>query len=354
MLEELQEHALYQISNLEEDEEETVLDLLSCVVSFCSPLEKSKFEKLTRRYIEKNLSQTSLGAMYKILYHLKPSDVLVCNTFWDKCFDVTVRNGSKENLAKNTLMLCSKYIHFTQDIGHKYRYEKFEETLVDVLVNEMNTLESDTFFRIASFIIAFSKDSSLDEKLLDELVQMSPLFNVYDMLNISKGMHIALQHKYNSTAHNGIWKRFQALNNTLNRSISQEIQGDTRLPLVNICLRSFVTRKCSVDDDLFGKMLQHFVAQSHEFNSHIVKDLSFYLQINSYLRADVVDKMAEYVVGSDERLLGTTVEKVLQLCYFLGYSPTNSDHFLEVVSKIILRYIFLNISFSVNLIDRLY
>lgn len=335
MLEKIQKSASSRLSDIEESEHdlETTLDLLSCVVSFSSPLQRPKFEKLALNYIE-NLSPPSLSSMYKILYHIKSENVKLYNKFWEKALEQVQTETSHDKLSK-LLNLCHKYMHFYTDITNRYRYYGFEKEIIQLLLNKLNGFDGlvkNKFSRIAAFVVAYNNDLDV-LRMITEKISNIRHFSSVDYLNISKGLQIAMDNAKNPD----VQKYFNRIADVLNESITNEIsiKKNRELQNLNTLARGFAFRKGN-DSNVFNLIIDSFVENENGFSSHIIRDLSYFLQINSCLVPSLVEKMSDYVVRNGESILGNTVDKLLNLCYLTGYVPRN-ERFLDVASEIIAR-----------------
>ncbi|GLV37150.1 uncharacterized protein CBL_02020 [Carabus blaptoides fortunei] len=342
MLEEIQKHASKLLQKMEgeiDSSVETILDLLSCIVSFSSPLQRPRFEKLAKRYIENNLTPLSLSALYKILYHIKSSDTELCNIFWDRLLQC-VQNDTPTDILPSLISICHKYMHFSQDIGTRYRYYKFENTIIKMLLTELdiNLLSyiPSKFARIASFIIAYSNDIETAENTLQRLIDMSHRFNSGDCLIVSKGLQFALENiKFRKD--NDVMKLLNSLTESLDKCIVKEMKQNNDLPNINILLRGYMIRKGNMNHELFLKLIKQYDVNSEIFSSNIAKDLAFALQRNNCFVPESIDLLTNYVIKKKEAVLGNIAEKVLSLCYKHGYTSKNNDEFLTVASKLIIR-----------------
>lgn len=346
MLGEIQKHASKLLQKMEgeiDSSVEIILDLLSCIVSFSSPLQRPRFEKLAKRYIENNLTPLSLSALYKILYHIKSSDTELCNMFWDRSLQCA-ESDTPTDALQNLLSICHKYMHFSQDIGTRYRYYKFENTIIRMLLKELdNNILShipSKFARIASFIIAYSNDIETVEDTVQRLIDMSHRFNSSDCLIVSKGLQFASENiKFRKDT--DLKKLFDSLAETLDKCTLKEMKQNNDLPNINILLRGYIIRKGNMNDELFLKLIKHYDVNPEIFSSNIAKDLAFALQRNNCFMPESIDVLTNYVIKKKETVLGNIAEKVLNLCYTHGYTPKNNDEFLSIASKLIIRYVFI-------------
>lgn len=343
MLDEIQESASNRLSQIEESETkiDLVLDLLSCIVSFSSPLQRPKFENLARKYLSSSLTPPSLTAIYKILYHIKTSDIKLCNNFWDRSLELIEKESSDNKLIK-LLNLCHKYVHFNNDVGHRYRYYKFEKSVINLLLHELEFgiagIIPYKFSRIASFIIAYNNNLDILDMITNKFEEMKTQFSVTDILSISKGLQIAYE---NSNYKNpvSVNKNFTTIKNILNECAENEITVNKKCNLQNInrLLRGYTFRRGDIENKLYTTILDYYLLPENEFSTQILKDLSFTLHFNKCLLPEAVDKMVDYVIKMRGSVLGNTVDKVLYLCYYLGYLPENGDEFFDVAAKIIIR-----------------
>lgn len=339
MLDEIQSHALKLVSGMENQSNNSVdliLELLSCVASFSSPLQKSMFEKIFQQYMANNLTISTIPSFYKIIYHVKTSDKRVYDRFWNKSLELTmgIENQAEKKL-QDILVLCSKYMQFCRDVSFGYRYHNLEKTVSDFLIKELHynilTQVPALFSRVAAFVLAFSNDNYVDDVIEQASVLMKK-FKAIDCLNLAKGLQFAMQNRKSGNT------RLQKLNTSLYEHTMEEFNNTDSVIDRNILLRTCLYRKDVFVNELFQKMLKCCLENPIEMNTHTIKNICFYMQINNYLDTEIVDLITEYIVESDYSVLGSTVERVLHLCYSLGHTPKRAEAFFAVAAKLIIRY----------------
>lgn len=342
MLEEIQECASQRLSEIEDLESnlETILDFLSCVASFSSPLLRPKYEKMAKKYIKGSLTPPSLSAMYKILYHIKSTDYQLYNIFWNKALEQVNLITSEEKLNK-LLSLCHKYMYYNTDAGSRYRHKSFEESVIQLLLKELKTgiggLVTYKFSRISAFIIGYSNDENVLKDITNKIMECGR-FTPLDSLNLSKGLQLAFENSNNSNSK--IFNQcYSNIAMVLNKCAENEIviKQNLRLPNINNVMRSYTFRKGDSKTKLFKLILDNYLLNQNNFSTHILKDLTYSLYINNFLIPDIMEKMVDYILEKNSNLLGTTVYKLLYLNYYLGYIPKKIEDFSNVAAELLIR-----------------
>lgn len=338
MLDEIQNHALKLVSDMKEQSDhcvDLILELLSCVASFSSPLQKSMFEKIFQQYLNYNLTISTIPSFYKFIYHVKSSDKQMYDRFWNKSLELTIGvENTFEDKLQNILTLCGKYMQFCRDISSSYRYYYLEKKVSEFLINELyfnslNTQVPALFTRIIAFVVAFSDDNYVDELIL-QAIKIMDTFTPIDCLNIAKGLQFAFESNKPNT-------RLQVLDTNLHKHTMKLFKNTDSVTDRNILLRSCVYRKNLLENGLFRELLESCVENPGEVNTHTIRNICFYMQINNYLDTEIIDLIIDYIVKSNFNLLATTVERILHLCYTLGHTPKRAEEFFDVAVKIIIR-----------------
>lgn len=96
---------------------------------------------------------------------------------------------------------CHSYMHFNNNLNGTYRHFAFERTVVNLLINDMQTgisaLLPSVFAKSASFIISYGH-TNRDKKMFPEFIvqkveAMEEQFTITDCYHLTRGIQIALE-----------------------------------------------------------------------------------------------------------------------------------------------------------------
>lgn len=96
---------------------------------------------------------------------------------------------------------CHRYMHFNNNLNGTYRYIPFEKAVVKLIVNDLDkgitALLPSKFVKAASFILSYGhtpRDKYVfPEFIVSKLEDMQEQFTIFDCLQLTRGIQIALQ-----------------------------------------------------------------------------------------------------------------------------------------------------------------
>ncbi|KAF5301434.1 hypothetical protein FQA39_LY02163 [Lamprigera yunnana] len=327
MITEIQRCASKIFVKFEEAPFEIKLKLLSCIICFSSPMNRSDYEKMILKFLHEPLSLPSLYDLLKILIFIKPSHVL-CKLYWDNVVNFLKRKDVELDIGV-LLQLGSKYMNFNNDLC--YRHKEFECYIMGRLKDEYKKgilfLFPSKFAVAAGFILAYGEQGELLDFVANEIVEHWGQFSHLDCFHISKG----LQHlsKINLTP-----KQFEMIQDALNKFVIENALINDALKN-NLLIKSCIYRN-KVDKKLINKLYKHFKIEEG-VSSTSLRNIAFSLQTTNTLLPEVVQSLCDYALSYRNYLIGFNAERLVYLCYHLGYYPNNYNKVFEVIADIIIR-----------------
>lgn len=96
---------------------------------------------------------------------------------------------------------CHRYMHFNNNLNGTYRYIPFEKAMVKLLIDDLNqgigSLVPSRFSKAAAFILSYGhtpRDKHIfPEFIVQKIEAMQEQFTIYDCLQLTRGIEIALQ-----------------------------------------------------------------------------------------------------------------------------------------------------------------
>lgn len=333
MLNEIQRCASKYLQELEEESSPFYnfrIKLMSCLSCFAISNFRSQIDAFLYKYIYYDLSTSALNEFNKLLIIAKPSDRTISAKFWEKILFHMETNI--EFRKHNLLKICNNYTNFHQNVD-KFRSIKFENAMCSWIDLELETgiagLLPNQLSIIAAFVFAFGENKQTLNYVLGKIGENYEQFSHIDCLSITKGLKIAIDTKRNNF--NG---EFMDVFNNLEKVL--ENTRDIDINKAKIFIRSFADW-----DEYMEKIEKRIPIESLEniqFSSKLIKTLTYIFSMTDILLPNILEKMCDYVAVAKYNMLGFNVEKVIHLCYYVGYTPTNSL-FFDVATDLILRYI---------------
>ncbi|XP_063703033.1 uncharacterized protein LOC134832796 [Culicoides brevitarsis] len=291
-------------------------------------------------------SPTNFLMFFYVLRQLKKVDTDLCYQFWDRIVQFIESNAENLDIS-NTFRQIHRYMHFNSNFSGTFRHKKFEKTILDFLYHDIQhgttALMPSPFSRATAFIVAYSNiftaDKELGNYVLEKMEDMWEQFNIYDCLQMSKGVQIAygLRYKnYISASEAPYLLKFEEI---LNKCAERHLAlPHLSITDVGFILKSFNKRKCSRKNNMFQKIITKFdeVVATSELSSRIIREVCVNLIVSSYRSPGLFDKIIEYICRNSEYVGALTLEKVLWYFYTIGYSPVNEE-FFAVANKILKR-----------------
>nr|XP_022900923.1 FAST kinase domain-containing protein 1, mitochondrial isoform X1 [Onthophagus taurus] len=328
ILNELQRTASKYLLQLEEDLSPLLdirLRLLACVMYFTSPSQRLNIRKTIRKYLDYDLDGCTMLELQKIMLITKSNDLNLCKTIWNKiliCLD-------DENFVKsNLLRVCHSYLNF-EEITDNFRHVECERKLLSLLKTEFNEgLIGHTpcyFSSIASFHLIYCRDIEMINKVIDRMEEFKDQFNPIDCINISQSLEYAKEENVLLTKH-----LVERINNVLDHVTNNFKENANSSESILLLKAAMARENIQNYTDLWKKFDENVSSQT-------ILGLCYCLYTTGTLLPNIMDIMTDYVVKNGMNLLGFNVERILFLCYFLGYIPKNSEKFFEATTNVLIR-----------------
>lgn len=300
------------------------IKLMCCLACFCST-KRFQFNDFLERYISYDLKYIALMEYCKLLFITKTSNIKICKRFWDK---IMIQLDQMDPF--NYIYICNIYVTFHHKVNN-FRYKLVEDKINEFIDKEIqngyNILIPSRCASIASYVLAFDENPNHVDYFMYKVNENIPQFNDLDCFKIIRGLEIALINKSRHTY-------LISILNDVQRYICSK---DIKIEFSNILL------DCYGFNATYDKLVDQKIAQSCEgvaWSSRYIKNVTATLVKTDLLLPKVIESMCEYVVNSKYDILGFIVEKLITLCYHLGYHPESSEstEFLDIVSNILIRY----------------
>ncbi|KAJ4446649.1 hypothetical protein ANN_13346 [Periplaneta americana] len=310
-------------------------DLLACMVSFSSPTQKLVLEKLAQHHVVGS-SSSSLPTLFKILRHLKTSNVQLCDKFWSR----TLRHMEEiptEREDYKLFRVSHRYMHFNNNLGGTYRHYELEKQMIEWLWNEVKTgsagVMPSKFARAAAFILAYGNigqgktavaESTLTQ-MMHKLMDMAPQFSKLDCMYISRGLQIGAVLGYQKRAMTSQFLDvFRNIDTVMNNCTLEYLKDkEIALPDLNRMIKAYICRRGMHGTELFERLMQR---DKERLQGLVLLNAAIALCFFHQLPEDLVHFI--FTVSFLERL----DEEVLN-CYAKASYPTRIRHAMMQVNR---------------------
>lgn len=334
ILNEIQRCASRYLQQLEEEmcpQLDVRLKLLSCIMYFAPPSQRPQFKKIIETYIDYDLDGLSLLELHKILIFTKFPDDNLCKKFWKKmtaCLD-------NDNFLENHLLkVCQSYIGFNENIPG-CRCEDLERKIIDILEHEIEhklVRLGPSYFPIpASFLLLFSRNRETLDRVIAKINEFSEYFNHIDCFNISHALLTATGENELLTRRDIVDIR-KSLDKCANKNFSDKECG---INSTSLLLKGCLYRN-STDKVFLQRLLDRYKAKTNLYSMSI-KNVLYNLYLMNMLLPDTMNNLVDYFVQRKGDILGFNAERMVYLCYHLGYLPDKHEEFFQNVIDVILR-----------------
>ncbi|KAB0797302.1 hypothetical protein PPYR_08296 [Photinus pyralis] len=311
---------------------EMKLKLLSCMASFSSTIHRSDYENVIAEFLNLPLTITSILDLLRIVTFVKSSNSDLDERFWHKTLEVLRQNNTYKDLDI-LLKVCQKYLNYNNDVH--YRCTKFEKCVLNWLHEEFQSgilsVIPSKLSLAAAFIFAFEHKRDVCNAVLNKILQVREQFNHLDVLYLSKGIRNLDSSKNPSVT----VSHLKTLSNVLDSIVCNNIFATNDVTQNNFLIKSCVYRRC-LKRDLVNRIFFNYTIKE-PLSSLAVRNMVIGLQTTGTLVPELVESLSHYVVSHKDCMLGFNAEKVAYLCYYLGYTPSNSDLLFDIIADIIIR-----------------
>lgn len=335
ILNEIQRTASKFLKQLEEESSpfmEVRLKLLMAGICFLPPINRPQLIGIIKNYLRENLAYTDLILLGKIIYYSKLPDESINNVFWNKILTSLIYD--KDFKEEDILKVCYYYVSFYNDVG-KYRNFNVENKLnkwVDgVVKNGVLTLYPRTLCSLANFVIVFSRNEETLSRIYDKLQENQEQINLTELASLTKSLHVSKSLKYGNF--NFYYNKIAIL---LDDLIAKKSCEQMELTEFFLYIKSCMYLDNGDKEEVLENVEKHF-AHTKNLSSRTIKAISQSLYLLNTLVPGVIDEMVGYVIKNQQRLLGFTAERIINLCYQFGYTPKESEAFFEAITNILIR-----------------
>ncbi|KAJ8982983.1 hypothetical protein NQ317_001423 [Molorchus minor] len=303
------------------------LKLLSSLVYFTSPLHRIQFRKDIYKYLKHSNNIASILLLRKIFTYLKVADVYLCAKYWNLCLELLERDLSGLNVVK----FCQNYMNFNTDVN-SYRHYRFEHKIMKYIgetIKNGTILSPTVISTYLSFSMVYGKNSLLLEQLIEKFVTNLDQYKAVDIVRISYAISLLDNIRDNCIQQKQIDK--------LRSSLSTRTENLIALEEYNILQNDMLIKASVLRKDYEKEFFENLLLGYKEINymsSKIIDNICFSFVATASLIPEIINKCTEYIIKYPDHLLGFNAERVLYLCYYLDYYPTD---FFEVVTDIIIR-----------------
>lgn len=311
---------------------------------YCSLKAKRYFEELVAEYLDNSDFHEYIVILFKILRDFKTSNIQLCNAFWINSMKAVEREikrapvtylGFEDSIRRK---VYQKYMYFNNNLGGTYRNFSLEKVMSSLLLEDIYSqtgLIPSRLASMSSFLMAYNNNKGIPEEVVDKILKCGPQFSILDVLNLSRGIQIALALNLKNIQRRSM-EQITAVSRMLDGCAEEHLKtAESLLDVTNIT-RAYLCRHGSSRTFLFDKLISALIPRLHELNSRRVKDICFAIYNTKYMAPEVLDALAQYVVDNEEHILADTMDHVLNCLYNLGYYPAAGEHFFSTCTTIIL------------------
>lgn len=295
-------------------------------------MHRIQFRSHLPKYLNDCHNYNDLVELRKIFSYIKVSDVKLCENYWNSSLKLL-----NEDLDANVIIkFCQNYMHFNIDINN-YRHYKFEARIMDLI---KESLDRSIFLNPAkisgylSFVMIYGKSRHRDvlevllKKLEGDLSRIKPSV----CLKISHSLSVLNSWKSSCMSQ----EQIQKIKTLLNKSTKFQLEASKD----NYLLNSILLKASILRNDSDGEILERLFVRLKKMDymsSKVIETISYASMATQVLIPELIDNCTRYVVNHKDNILGFNAEKILFVCFFLGYRPRNEDRFFEAVTDVIIR-----------------
>lgn len=310
----------------------TRLKLFSSLIYFSSPLHRIQFRTHMPKYLSICQTYKELIHLRKIFSYVKVSDPKLCASYWNLSLKIL-----DEDVDANVILaLCQNYMHFNTDINN-YRYYKFESKVINIIKGSLLTdpcLNPTRIIGYLSFVILYGKHEHEDilGVLLNAFEKDLNRIKASDCLKMSHC--VSLLNSGNSSC--ASQEQIQKIKISLNRRTKCLLEINEENFLQNsMLLKAYVMRNDS-DSKILEELFRKYIKIDF-MSSKIIENVCHVSMATHSLIPELINRCTEYVTKHKDNIVGFNAEKLLFLCFYLGYHPINGDEFFEVATNVIIR-----------------
>lgn len=294
------------------------LKLLSIVISNSSTVHRTQFENMIKKYMSENLPSECLFLLRRILLKMKTQNKNICQILWSKM------QGLLDREDCSLLKLCSEYTNFNVDINN-YRHLEFEEKLLKAIEQKEKTFDlfPSVLAHTSMFVLPYSRDKTKVKQLINKICENWEQMSCMDWLKITKGIQLSRE----VTGGQNLSKNDVM---TLNRVFAMYVMNKMNnldVRQIDLLLKSCVNMKI-----LKNPITNNLLMASESYttlSSTLIRVMVHILMSTSSYSPILMENITKYIRNNGTYIVGTTAQKVLLVCYYLGYYPQDTDNFFE-------------------------
>lgn len=299
----------------------TKLELFSSLIFFSSPQRRKQYKPLVEKYVHASKTLSSLLLVKRILTVIKTSDRKLCDLYWDKMLALTRTNKNIDTI----LTTCEQYATFYTDLNN-YRHHLFEKEMMNYLKSIKSSLLSyfpSIVCAAFSFSVVYGSNNELNDYFLNKLSENYTQLNHSDCLNLSYTLaHLSDSNHYKSK-----------LVDVFKKAVIHQIEYNCNDYTVNHLIKASVL----LNDIDITKQLLNYYCNNEPISSKTIEICTHIFKTTRIIIPELLNKLTAYVIANENNVLGFNAEKLLYICYYLGYCPQDSQKFFEISTNIIIR-----------------
>ncbi|KRT80882.1 hypothetical protein AMK59_5198 [Oryctes borbonicus] len=332
MLNEIQRCASKYLLQLEEEMSPQLdirLKLFSCITYFAPPSQRPHFKKIVQQYIDYKLDGPSLLELHKIVLFTKTSDNGICQKFWEK---LTSCLSDSAFVDLYIFKICQNYIDFISDLPD-HRSIDFEVKMLAILEHGMKHkllgIIPSYFPTVASFILIFGNNRQTVDMVIAKIKEFRNYFNAIDCFHLSYALY--------NVSNQNLLSNIDIINikYSLDKCTYNILKSNCDTVVINLLFKSYIYRNSS-DSSLFHRLVSSY-KNDMTLYSTLLKNVVYNLFVTNTLVPDVMNWLIEYIIQQKDDILGYNIERILHLCYFLGFLPDKHEQFFQTAIDIFLR-----------------
>lgn len=306
---------------------ETGLKLFSSFIYFSSPMQRTKFRKDVYKYVDKCEDLESWFVLKKVLSYVKISDRKLCERYWN----LAMKLLEERNKLSEVIRVCQSYMSFNIDVPN-YRHFKFEKMLFNYIENVLDSQEL-IFYTGMTVFLCFCLKYKAQPKLLMALTEKIEK----NASHLQPLHYLQLVEVLNDDQMGSLPPETVSRIKTLLENVRTNLgQSENKNVWQITMLAKAMAIQRDVDNYTFENLLYSFKEMDF-MSSKILESICNIFSTSSSIVPEVLNKCTEYVVSYPDNIVGFNSEKILYVCYVLGYYPLNDEKFFKVVADIIFR-----------------
>lgn len=290
-------------------------------------MQRTKFRNDVDKYVDKCDDLESWFVLKKVLSYVKISDKKLCERYWS----LALKLLEKQNKLGDVIRACQSYISFNTDVPN-FRHLQFEKILFKYIEEALSNQELILYTGLTTFLCFSLKYRAKQTLLLALIEKIEKNTNHLQPIHYLQLVEV-LDEKQTSSLPQEIVSRIKTVLKNVRTNLVQP--GDKNVWQISMLAKAMVVQG-DVENYTFENLLYSF-KEIDFMSSKMLESICNIFLTSSSIVPEVLNKCTEYVVNNPEKIIGFNSEKILYVCYVLGYYPLNDEKFFKVVADIIFR-----------------